>query len=93
MPVEQQLAHEDAGDEEAGDDEEDVDAEEAVGQRQARVVDHDEQDGDGAQALDVGPEAVPAGTGVRAAQVSAPAGGSRRASRTRSRTSPVTSPP
>ena len=68
-----QLAQQQPGDEVAGDDEEDVDAEEAVRQeRQARVVDQHEQDGDRPQALDVGPEALRPG---RPGQVRTPRAG------------------
>jgi hypothetical protein len=52
------LAHEHPGDQEAGDGEEDVDADEAARQRaRPQVVDDHEQDGDGAQRLDLGPDA------------------------------------
>ncbi len=53
------LPQQEAGDEEAGDDEEDVDAHEAARDgRQLRMEEEDEEDGDPAQALDVGPEGL-----------------------------------
>jgi hypothetical protein len=53
------LAHEKPGDQKAGDHEEHVDAEETAGQTgYARVVEHDQQDGESAKSLDVGAEAA-----------------------------------
>ena len=82
-PVLRPLAGQHPRDDEPGDHEEDVDADEATGHRQVRVEDDDEQDRDGAQALDVrasaGPRSVDGG-GRQGAQV----GGSRH------RRSPVT---
>ena len=55
VPVRPQLAQEQPGDEEAREHEEDVDADVAAGHaRHARVVQHDEQDRDRPQPLDVG---------------------------------------
>ncbi len=53
------LAQEEPGDEEAADDEEDVDADEAAGHPgQAGVKQDDDEDGQPAQALDVGAKSV-----------------------------------
>ena len=57
------LADDQPGDEEARQDEEDVDADEAAGQqRKPRVIAEDEQDGYGAESLDVGAERGTPGT-------------------------------
>ena len=60
----ERLREQQAGDQEAGENEEDVDSHEpALQERNSRVPERHEQDGDGAQALDVRP--VPHRTNVR----------------------------
>ena len=62
--AEGEVAGEDAGDEVAGDDEEDVDPEPAAGEGgETHVEQHDGEDGDGAQAVDLAAIAVGGGRG------------------------------